>query len=245
MSASIRALIAEDEPHARESLREYLRDSSWVEVVGEAADGVRAVSLVDELRPDLVFLDVKLPELSGIEVVRRIRHMPEIVFTTAFDHYALPAFELGALDYLVKPFGRERFAVMLERVRRRLAVAPEETARAREALDPAPLRRLFARSGDRVVPIPVESIRRIQAAGDYSEVFCASGTFLLHVSLSELAARLDPECFCRVHRSHVVNIDGVEYLRDYGDRRLLLRLRDGTEIIASRDASKALRRLIR
>jgi two-component system LytT family response regulator len=95
------------------------------------------------------------------------------------------------------------------------------------------------------VPIPVDSIRRIQASGDYSEVHCSSGTFLLHVSLGELLARLDPERFSRVHRSHVVNIDALEYLRDYDDRRLLVRLKDGTEIVASRAASQDLRRLVR
>ena len=245
MSAKVRAVIAEDEPHARKSILEYLQDADWVEVVGEASDGREAAALVDELRPRLLFLDVRMPELSGLEVVQRIRHMPEIVFTTAYDRFAMAAFELGALDYLLKPFGRQRFALMLERARRRLAVPPDDAERARHALGPSPLRRLFARSGDRAVPIPVETIQRIQAQGDYSEVHCAGGRFLLHVSLGELLGRLDPEHFCRIHRSHVVNIDAVEYLRDSGDRRLLVRMRDGAEITASRTASQELKRLVR
>jgi len=245
VTRKVRALIAEDEPHARRSLLEYLEGTDWVEVVGEAADGREAVAQVDGLEPDLLFLDVRMPELTGLEVVQRIRHVPEIVFTTAYDRFAIAAFELGALDYLLKPFGRERFAVMLERVRRRLGEKPDDAERARHALGALPLRRLFARSGDRAVPIPVDSIRRIQASGDYSEVHCSSGTFLLHVSLGELLARLDPERFSRVHRSHVVNIDALEYLRDYDDRRLLVRLKDGTEIVASRAASQDLRRLVR
>jgi two-component system, LytTR family, response regulator len=245
VSGVVRALIAEDEPHARRSLREYLQDTDWVDLVGEASDGVQAARLIDELRPELVFLDVRMPELSGLEVLQRIRHLPEIVFTTAYDQFAVAAFEIGALDYLLKPFGRQRFKAMLERVRRRLGVGPPDAERARQALGPAPLRRLFARSGDRAVPIPVDSIRRVQARGDYSEVHCSSGTYLLHVSLTELLARLDPHRFCRVHRSHAVNIDAVEYLRDYGDRRLMIRMRDGEEIIASRTASQGLRRLVR
>ena len=245
MTRQVRALIAEDEPHARASLREYLKDADWVDVVGEAADGQHAALLVDELRPDLLFLDVRMPELTGLEVVQRIRHLPEIVFTTAYDRFAMAAFELGALDYLLKPFGRERFAVMLERVRRRLGVPGEDAERARQALGPLPLGRLFARVGDRAVPIPVDTIVRAQARGDYSEVYCGAGTFLLHVSLTELLARLDPARFSRVHRSHVVNIEAVEYLRDYGDRRLLVRMRDGTEIVASRTASQDLKRMVR
>ena len=245
MTHRVRALIAEDEPHARRSLQEYLKETDWVDVVGEAADGRQAATLVDELRPDLLFLDVRMPELTGLEVVQHIRHLPEIVFTTAYDRFAMAAFELGALDYLLKPFGRERFAVMLERVRRRLGLRGDDAERARQALGPLPLRRLFARSGDRAVPIPVDTIVRVQARGDYSEVYGSAGTFLLHVSLTELLARLDPERFSRIHRSHVVNIDAVEYLRDYGDRRLLVKMRDGTEIVASRTASQDLKRLVR
>jgi two-component system LytT family response regulator len=241
----VRALIAEDEPQARRSLREYLREADWVELVGEAGDGLEAAALIDELRPALVFLDVRMPELSGLDVVRRIRHRPEIVFTTAYDQFAVAAFELGALDYLMKPFGRRRFAVMLERVRRRLGAASGGAERAKDTLGPGPLRRLFARVGDRAVPIAVDTIRHIQARGDYSEVHGPAGSFLLHVSLTELLARLDPELFCRVHRSHAVNVDAVEYFRDYGDRRLLVRMRDGVEIIASRAASQELRRRVR
>ncbi len=245
MTRKVRALIAEDEPHARRNLVEYLADVDWVEVVGEAADGRQAVALIDQLEPQLLFLDVRMPELTGLEVVQQVRHLPEIVFTTAYDRFAIAAFELGALDYLLKPFGRERFTVMLERARRRLGAAGDDAERARQALGGQPLRRLFARTGDRAVPVPVESIVHVKACGDYSEVHCGAETFLLHVSLGDLLGRLDPERFCRVHRSHVVNIDAVSFLRDYGDRRLLVGLRDGTEIVASRAASQELRRLVR
>ncbi len=120
-ATTVRALLVEDEPHARQSLREYSAEVEWLALVGEASDGAEAVRLIDQLEPDLVFLDVCLPELSGLEVIRRIRHSPEIVFTTAYDQFALAAFEVGALDYLLKPFGRQRFHTMLQRVRRQLA----------------------------------------------------------------------------------------------------------------------------
>lgn len=243
----VRALVAEDEPHARQTLREYLGEVSWLELVGEAADGAEAVRLVDRLEPDLLFLDVRLPELSGLDVARRIRHSPEIVFTTAYDRFAVAAFELGALDYLLKPFGRARFETTLLRIQEHLQrkAEPRAVERARHALAPESLRRLFARTRDRIVPIPVDSIRRIQAQGDYAEVHSAGGSHLIHVSLAALLARLDPDRFSQVHRSHIVNLDAVQHMRPYDERRLLLVLTDGSEVIASRAASEALRKLAR
>jgi two-component system LytT family response regulator len=239
-SESVRALIVEDEPEARRSIREYLADASWIEVVGEAANGRDAVSSIDRLEPRLVFLDVRLPELSGLEVLEQIRHQPEVVFATAFDQYAVAAFELGALDYLVKPFGRQRFRRTLDRVRRRMASAsdvPSSPERARTTLVEGPLRRLFARRGERIVPIPASAIVRIQAQGDYAEVHAPDGPFLLHLSLSELAGRLDPERFRQVHRSHIVNLDAIKLLRPFDERRLIIVLTNGEEVVASRAAS--------
>ena len=241
----VRAVIVEDEPQARRNLREYSEGVEWLVLVGEAGDGLDAVRLIDDLRPDLVFLDVGLAEISGLEVVQRLRHQPEIVFTTAHDRFALAAFEIGALDYLLKPFGRQRFRTMLERVRQRMSRSTVPVAeRARTAFG-APLRRLFARTRDGIVPIDVRSIHHLQASGDYVEVFCESGRYLLQTSLAELAERLDPELFVQVHRSHMVNLEAVEILRPYDARRLLIELRGGHKIVASRTASEQLRRLVR
>jgi two-component system LytT family response regulator len=242
--ASARAAIVEDEPLARASLREYAGEVDWLTIVGEAADGNEAVRLIDSLEPDLLFLDISLPEASGLEVIERIRHKPEIVFTTAHDQYALAAFEVGALDYLLKPFGRQRFHTMLERVRRRLQSAVTAPDRARAAFA-SPLRRLFARTRDAIVPIDVSTIQHISASGDYVEVHSDRGSHLLHTSLGELAARLDPEVFRQIHRSHIVNLDAIVKLVPFDSRRLLIQLRNGKEILASRSASEELRALVR
>jgi two-component system LytT family response regulator len=239
----VRALLVEDEPHARRNLQEYVAEVDWLALVGEARDGTAAVRLIDALRPDLVFLDVCLPELSGLEVLARVRHQPEVVFTTAHDRFALAAFELGALDYLLKPFGRQRFQAAVERVRRRLPAAPA-AERAHAAFE-TPLRRLFARTPRGIVPIDVRSIRHLQASGDYVEVHCDAGSYLLHTSLAELAARLDAERFVQVHRSHLVNLDAVELLAPYDARRLVVQLRGGVRVVASRAASERLRALAR
>jgi two-component system LytT family response regulator len=240
---SIRAVIVEDEPHARESLREYARELSWLSIVGEAENGLDAVRMIDALEPDLVFLDVSLPESSGLDVLERIRHRPDVVFTTAHDDHAIAAFELGALDYLLKPFGSERFAAAMDRVRKRLSSVETVPERARVASG-IPLKRIFARTRDAIVPIDVRIIQHISASGDYSEIHTSNGTHLLHTRLTDLAARLDPATFQQVHRSHIVNLDQIEKLVPYDSRRLLIRLRGGAEILASRSASEHLRRLV-
>ena len=183
-------------------------------LVGEARDGREALEVVDRLRPDLLFLDIQLPEMSGLVLLQRLAHVPEIIFTTAYDEHAVAAFELGAVDYLVKPFGRERFLETLERARRRLApggASPSPAERVRSALAP-PLERLFARLADRILPIPTRDVRRIEACGDYARVHTADGDHLLHVSLGELEERLDSGRFLRVHRSHIVNLEAIAHL---------------------------------
>lgn len=241
----IRVVIVEDEPEARQSLRDYAIGISQIDMVGEAVDGSEAVELIDRLAPDLVFLDVVLPECSGLEVLARLRHRPEIVFTTAYDRFALAAFEAGALDYLLKPFGRDRFTRTVARVWRHLGHDPSPAIeRAQEAFE-SPWRRLFARTPKGIVPIDVATIRRIAASGDYAEVHCESGRYLLHISLGELMARLDPDVFCQVHRSHIVNLDHVERMYAHDERRLMIELRGGDRVVASRSASDKLRRLSR
>ncbi len=260
-TARVRALIVEDEPLARQVLREGMAGVAWLECVGEAADGRTAVLRIDELRPDLVFLDVEMPELNGLQVLERIEHRPAVVFTTAYDHYAVAAFELEALDYLLKPFSRKRLHVALERVRRRLVLddvpassAESDVERGRRALaegDAAessaerPLERLFARKGERIVPLTVASLVRCEAADDYVRLHTDDGArFLVHLTLAELERRLDPRRFVRVHRSHLVNLDALAELRPHDERRLRLTLSDGSTVIASRDASRKLREQI-
>jgi two-component system LytT family response regulator len=241
----ISAVMVEDEPEARLNLRDHLRGVDWIRVVGEARDGREAVAIVDRLRPDLIFLDIQLPEMNGLAVLQRLAHVPEIIFTTAYDEHAVAAFELGAVDYLVKPFGRERFLATLERTRRRLAPeggSPSPAERVRSALVP-PLERLFARLADRILPIATREVSRIEACGDYARVHTAGGAHLLHVSLAELEERLDAGRFFRVHRSHIVNLEEIAHLKAFDDRRLAVVMRDGSKVIASRSASEKLRRL--
>jgi two-component system, LytTR family, response regulator len=241
------AFLVEDEPLARESLRRLVGEADWLETVGEAEDGRSAVVAIDAARPDLVFLDVELPEVSGIEVLGRIRHRPAVVFTTAYERYAVAAFELGAIDYLVKPFGRKRFHATLARVRERLdAGAPiaSDSERTQESLPGKPLRRLFARKGARIVPIALADVTEIRAADDYSEVVAAGESFLLNLGLNELESRLDDERFLRIHRSSIINVDQVSAIEPHDDRRFAVVLKDGSRRVASRRGSLRLRALV-
>jgi two-component system LytT family response regulator len=257
--ARLRCVLAEDEHESRINLVAYVSSVPNVDLVGVAANGSEAVALVDGARPDLLLLDIRLPEMDGFEVLRRVRHRPEVVFTTAYDGYAVSAFELGAIDYLVKPFGKERVAAAIERVRARRPVEPDEAPGLSASRGPAgsdsieralaatsrPVRRLFARNGGRIVPIAVGEIVRICASGEYSEIHTSRDVFLVQITLTELLMCLDPEVFERVHRSHIVNFDAVDHLRAADDRRLLVTLRDGTTILASRAASERIRQRVR
>jgi two-component system, LytTR family, response regulator len=248
---SIRALIVEDEPLARQTIKDFLQGKDWLKVVGEAADGDTAVILIDDLRPDLVFLDVRMPGLTGLQVLENIKHDPAVVFTTAYDDHAVSAFELEALDYILKPFGRERFRQMLARVKRRLVDSPEDSEpsvreRARQALEEKSaeyLLRLFVRDRQgRILQVRVAEITRLIGADDYVELHVRNTSHLVRVTLNEFEKRLDPKNFRRIHRSAIVNLDHVVSSRPI-DRRLCLKLSDGSEVIASRGGSQNLRDL--
>lgn len=242
-----RVIIVEDEPLARASLAELVSEVDWLETVAEAEDGLSAVERIDALHPDLVFLDVEMPGLSGIEVLERAVHRPAVVFTTAYERYAVAAFELAAIDYLVKPFGRKRFHATLDRVKRRLPDPPpaDQGARARLAFETGPPRRLFARKGTRIVPIATDDVAEIRGADDYSEVLARGESFLVDLTLNELESRLDSDRFLRIHRSSIVNLDHVASIETEDQRRLLVVLRNGSRIVASRSGSLRLRSRLR
>lgn len=241
---NLTAVLVEDEPVARRRLRELLAPYEWIQILDEAADGRAAVKRIDELKPDLVFLDIELPELDGLEVVKQIRHRPALIFTTAYDEYAVSAFELAALDYLLKPFGKERLASALERVKARFAEGGRmrDAEIAREALSaPQSLTRLLVRHAGKVIPLAVVEVERLEADGDYVTIHAKGRKYLVSLPLGEFENRIDPQQFLRVHRSHIVNMDFVESLSPDENSQYRVQMRDGTVITASRTASKKLR----
>lgn len=241
---TVRALICEDEPIAVRALREYLSDVEWIEIVDEARDGRTAMRLIHKHEPDLVFMDVRMPGLTGVEVLEAVTHRPAVVFTTAFDEYAVSAFELGAVDYLVKPFGKRRLMETLDRVRIRLLGEGVAGPAARPSR-PALADRLFARRGGAMVPVLASEIVRVDAETGGVRIVTAGGEELeLGATLTEVEERLDPRDFVRVHRSHLVNLAHLVSVRPYDERRLGIRMADGSTVVASRRGSQALRELM-
>jgi two-component system, LytTR family, response regulator len=249
---AIRVLIVDDEPLARQRLRALLEAEPDVEVVGEAADGREAVEALRKHKPDLVFLDVCIPELDGFGVLEAITEEPRpgVIFVTAYDRYALRAFEVHALDYLLKPFDRERFQKALQRAREEVGrVKTEEVSeQLRALLETAQtsrkyLDRVVVKAGGRVFFLRVEEIDWIEAAGNYLKLHCGREAHLLRETMGNLEARLDPARFLRIHRSTMVNIERIQELQPWfhGDYAVLLR--DGTRLTLSRSYRQKLQDL--
>lgn len=259
MPERLRVLIVDDESPARSLLREYLTALGGIEVAGECANGFEAVKAIAEQRPDLVFLDVQMPKLNGFEVLELLEpdaasgRLPAVVFCTAYDEYALQAFEVHAVDYLLKPFSRERLAEALTRTRERLAAAPAArpagvpegrtlAASARAAGQHA--ERIVVRDGAQVHVIPVERVDFLEAQDDYVAIHEGGRTHLKHQPLAELADALDPARFVRVHRSYVANVERIARLELLAKDQRVAVLQDGRQLPVSRSGYDRLRELL-
>jgi len=244
-SPRVSVFIVDDEPLARRRLRDLLRNVPWLESVGEAATAEAAIAAIDELQPDLVFLDVRLPGLSGLDVLSRVKHGPAVIFTTAHDQFAVTAFDVGAIDYLLKPFDRERFDRAIDRVRPLLdrAEGTEPADLARDAQGADRMTRLFVREGGRIVPVPLALVERLEACDDYIVVHAGKRSYTVNLTMNDVERRLDPQLFVRVHRSHIVNLDHVASMTPYDGSRFEIVMRSGTKILASRQRSRKLREL--
>ena len=241
----VNTLIADDEPLARQRLSALLGEIPWITIVGAVADGDEAVRAIDALRPELIFLDVVMPGCTGIDVLSRITHRPSVVFTTAYDRYAVAAFEARALDYLLKPFGRRRLVATLDRIREWMgADAPgdaDSVTRGRAALEvSAPLDWLFVRERGRVTPVNVQHVVRFEGSDDYVTIHTAERRLLATLKLADLE-RMLPANFVRIHRSHIVNLAMVESFITGEGARFTVVLRDRTRIAVSRDRARWLR----
>jgi two-component system LytT family response regulator len=244
-----RTLIVDDEPVARSVLREELEQFDEVEIVGEAESGDEALRLIAKMRPALVFLDLQMPGMTGFEVVKRVdgqSPMPVFIIVTAYDQYAIKAFEAGAIDYLMKPVGQSRLAAAMERVGRILARAdgPARHLAAMQDVADRTIKRIVAKSGQEYLLLTTDEVLAFQAEGDLVWIITARRKLLATETLGRIQQRLQGTCFKRIHRQALVNIDHVRKMSPLSSQRWLLTLSNNVEFIVSKRQGKNLRELL-
>jgi two-component system LytT family response regulator len=237
----LKALIIDDERLARDALRRLLAAHPEVKIVAEASNCDEALRAIHKTSPDLLFLDVEMPGGSGFELLARLAVIPAVIFTTAYDEHAVRAFEVSALDYLLKPIAAERLAAALERARRALAEIPRGSSELQGVLV---TEQIFVRDGDRCWIVRLADISLMESEGNYTRLYFGTNAPLIFRSLSAIAQRLKPDRFFRANRSQIVNLNWIETVQDDLDGRLTLKLRTGRQIEVSRRQSRTLKELL-
>ena len=253
MSARLRTVVVDDEPLARERIRTLLAAEGSVDVVAECGDGAAAVDAVTRVRPDLLFLDIQMPEMDGFEVLQALDpdRLPAIVFVTAYDEYALRAFDVHAVDYVLKPIDADRFRTAVARARERLGRPPLPPDRRLAALldvlraeRRGPVR-FVVRNGDRLGFVRADEVDWIEAAANYTKLHTGTRVHLMRGTLKAVEGRLDPETFVRIHRSVIVNLDRIAAVEPYFHGEYVVIMKDGTRLTSSRSHSAGLRARLR
>jgi len=246
MSSLPRCYAVDDEPLALASIVRLLKASVRVEVVGQSTDSGLAISEITTLAPDILFLDIHMPEIDGFQLLASLPKAPHVVFATAYDHHAVRAFEVNSLDYLLKPINEGRLKTSLDRLNERLSVPPTELASLLSKLSssftsPSWLQRVATRKGDRLSLIPVSEVTHFISEDRFTYASTAQGRFLVDLSLTDLEARLDPAHFLRIHRASIVNVQCVEQISRWFAGRVHVQLKDKSELTVSRDKVNVLR----
>jgi two-component system, LytTR family, response regulator len=231
----MRALIVDDEPPARRELRRLLSEYPWIEIIGECGNIGEAAAKVEALTPALLFLDIQMPGGSGFDLLSRLEHVPVVIFTTAHDEHAVRAFEVNALDYLLKPVDPARLATSLSRIRKENSAPPPEPR------GDAPLQQLFLRDGAQCWFVPLREVRLLTSEGNYVRLSWGTRRPLLGRALSTIEQRLDPQRFFRANRRQVINLEFIENVELGVNGRLHVQLRDGPEVEISRRQARLFR----
>jgi two-component system LytT family response regulator len=228
-------MIIDDEPLARSIIRKYLEPFDDLEVVGECGDGFEAVKVIAEQHPDLLFLDIQMPKINGFELLEILPEPPAVIFTTAFDEYALKAFEVHALDYLLKPFSSERFGQAIEKWR---TIAPEQRKTLPQITYQPPEEqfRVVIKDGSEIKIIPTADIHYIEAYDDYVKIHTSNGTHLKKKTMSHFEQSLSPQQFIRIHRSYILNIQQLTRIESYEKNSYVAILKSGARLSISRNA---------
>jgi two-component system LytT family response regulator len=239
-----KAIIIDDEKAARTLIREYLAQHDNIEITGECVNGPDAVLMINEQQPDIIFLDIQMPGLDGFQVLQRLEQVPQVIFTTAYDQYAIQAFDLNAVDYLLKPYNRERFDRALTRLLKK-----DNVDHMRELVNSSYVtpgfypEKIFVEHGNRLCSVTVNDIIYLKAEKDYTQIYTGQKSFLSSYGIGALVQKLNPEVFLRVHRSYIININAVkEIYRDI--TKTFLVMSNDVEIIVGKKYAENIRRLI-
>jgi two-component system LytT family response regulator len=246
-SVSLRVIIVDDEDLARAVLREHLAAHPHVEIVGECSNGFQAVKAVSELKPDLLFLDIQMPKLNGFEVLELLPDPPAVIFVTAFDQYAVKAFDVHAIDYLMKPFSAERLKEALDQALERAGQQSKDAVAALLAETrqrEAPIERVLVRDGARVHVVPVDKLDFVEAQDDYVCLHAEGKRYLKEQTMAELESLLDPKRFVRIHRSYILNIERIARVELYAKDSRIAILQNGTKMPVSRSGYARLSELL-
>ncbi len=239
----IRTLIVDDEPLARERIRSLLESDTQIKIIGESRNGLEALQQVIEKKPGLVFLDIQMPEMNGFEMLQELEEgqIPHLIFVTAYDQYALRAFEYHALDYLLKPFDRERFEQALERAKEYIFLKKNGDYKTRlqkmmNEVHPriSPLNRVVVKTGGRIFFVKTEEIDWMEAAGNYINLHVGKDTYLIRYTMNDIEKKLDQDRFIRIHRSRIVNVECIKEIKPWFNGEYLIYLQCGSELTLSR-----------
>ena len=236
-------VIVDDESSGRQLIKEYLEYHPDLIIVGEANNGVDAIKVINEFKPDLVFMDIQMPGLSGFDVLEHLEELPTIIFSTAYDKYALKAFEVHAVDYLLKPYTKERFDVAVQKVNISTAKTIAPLAEAHILSKPDYPERIIVQKGLKYITLATRDIYYIEAFGDYSKIHADKDSYISNSGISELERKLNPKDFLRIHRSHIVYLPAIDEISKYGKSYLLI-LKNREKVKVSRSYVENIRELI-
>lgn len=232
----IKAVIIDDEPLAREVVKEYLTSFSQIAVMQECGDGFEGLKAIQQQQPDIIFLDVQMPKINGFEMLELVEALPAVIFTTAFEEHAIRAFEVNAIDYLLKPFSKERFDKAVQKWLDRRAADELQTASLLETAGASPIQsnRIVVKINGKIKIIPVQEIHYLEAADDYVKIVTPEGTFLKNKTMQFFEKSLDPQQFARVHRSYMLNVNQVTRIEPYEKENHLAILKTGAKVPVSK-----------
>ncbi|MBW8334062.1 MAG: response regulator [Prolixibacteraceae bacterium] len=250
MSEKLQTLIIEDEELARNLLRSYLKDQPDIEIIGECENGFDGVKAINEKKPDLVFLDIQMPKITGFEMIELLDHKPQIIFTTAYDQYALKAFELNAVDYLLKPFSKERMQKAIEKVVHHIQHNENNIEKLEELSNFRPgeayIDRVVVKDRHKIHIITVDKIRYIESLDDYVMIYTHDGRHMKQKTMKYFETYLDPKNFIRIHRSFIVQVDNIAEIQQYEKESyvVILKDKDKTKLKVSKTGYKKIKEVL-